>query len=115
VVETGGLENRLALTGYGGSNPSPSAKTSSKRKVDDARIDAKELPDLLKRIEFYQGTHVTRLAMKLLAMMFVRTSESIEAKWPNMVFEAWPLRSCMSKDMRTSILNCSLRTLRVMP
>jgi len=55
------------------------------------------------------------LAMKLLAMMFVRTSESIEAKWPNMVFEAWPLRSCMSKDMRTSILNCSLRTLRVMP
>jgi hypothetical protein len=29
VVETGGLENRLALTGYGGSNPSPSAKCSS--------------------------------------------------------------------------------------
>jgi hypothetical protein len=28
VVETGGLENRLALTGYGGSNPSPSAKNS---------------------------------------------------------------------------------------
>ena len=27
MVETGGLENRLALTGYGGSNPSPSAKT----------------------------------------------------------------------------------------
>ena len=26
MVETGGLENRLALTGYGGSNPSPSAK-----------------------------------------------------------------------------------------
>ena len=25
MVETGGLENRLALTGYGGSNPSPSA------------------------------------------------------------------------------------------
>ena len=23
MVETGGLENRLALTGYGGSNPSP--------------------------------------------------------------------------------------------
>ena len=25
MVETGGLENRLALAGYGGSNPSPSA------------------------------------------------------------------------------------------
>ena len=30
MVETGGLENRLALTGYGGSNPSPSATSSSK-------------------------------------------------------------------------------------
>ena len=28
MVETGGLENRLALTGYGGSNPSPSATKS---------------------------------------------------------------------------------------
>ena len=31
MVETGGLENRLALTGYGGSNPSPSAITSFER------------------------------------------------------------------------------------
>jgi hypothetical protein len=29
VVETGGLENRFALTGNGGSNPSPSATPSS--------------------------------------------------------------------------------------
>jgi hypothetical protein len=28
VVETGGLENRFALTGNGGSNPSPSATHS---------------------------------------------------------------------------------------
>ena len=28
MVETGGLENRFALTGNGGSNPSPSAKKS---------------------------------------------------------------------------------------
>jgi hypothetical protein len=33
------------------------------------------LPDLLKRIEVYQGTHVTRLA-KLMALSFVRTSHN---------------------------------------
>lgn len=32
-------------------------------------------------LEVYQGTHVTRLAMKLLAFTFVRTSELIGATW----------------------------------
>jgi integrase len=49
--------------------------------VNYARIDAKELPNLLKQIEVYPGTHVTRLAMKLMALTFVRTSELIGAKW----------------------------------
>ena len=51
------------------------------QKVNYARIDAKELPNLLRRIEVYQGTHVTRLALKLMALTFVRTSELIGARW----------------------------------
>jgi integrase len=50
-------------------------------KVNYARIDAKELPSLLRSIEVYQGTHITRLAMKMMAMTFVRTTELIAAKW----------------------------------
>lgn len=46
-----------------------------------ARIDATELPTLLRAIDVYRGTQITRLAMKLLAHTFVRTSELIEAKW----------------------------------
>jgi integrase len=34
----------------------------------------------LRQIEVYPGTHVTRLAIKLMALTFVRTSELIEAK-----------------------------------
>jgi hypothetical protein len=41
VVETGGLENRFALTGNGGSNPSPSA-TLSKPSDQTSPIFAKE-------------------------------------------------------------------------
>jgi len=33
----------------------------STRKSNYARIEARDLPDLLRRIEVYQGTHVTRL------------------------------------------------------
>jgi integrase len=36
---------------------------------------------LLRQIEVYQGTHITRLAIKLMALTFVRTSELIGAKW----------------------------------
>jgi integrase len=46
-----------------------------------ARIEAQELPMLLRKIETYQGSPVTRLAMKLLALTFVRTSELIGARW----------------------------------
>lgn len=46
-----------------------------------ARVDARELPNLLRAIEVYKGTHVTRLTMKLMALTFVRTSKLIGAKW----------------------------------
>ncbi len=86
ALETTGQIFRYAIAhGYAKRNPAveirPSDILKSVRKVNFARIDVKELPDLLKKIEVYRGTHVTRLAIKLLALTFVRTSELIEAKW----------------------------------
>lgn len=46
-----------------------------------ARVDKADLPELLRKIEFYTGAPVTRLAMKLMALVFVRTSELIGAEW----------------------------------
>jgi len=46
-----------------------------------ARVDAKDLPELLVKIDDYNGDAITRLAMKLMAYTFVRTSEEIEAPW----------------------------------
>lgn len=46
-----------------------------------ARIEAKELPELLAKMDAYNGTAITKLAMRLLAYTFVRTSELIEAEW----------------------------------
>jgi integrase len=46
-----------------------------------ARVGARELPDLLAKMESYDGDALTRLAMRLMAYTFVRTSELIESEW----------------------------------
>jgi integrase len=67
------------------SNPATHIKPAdilpSRKKENYARIDAKELPELLRSMEAYQGSSITRLAMKLMALTFVRTGELIGAKW----------------------------------
>jgi integrase len=47
-----------------------------------ARVDARELPTLLVKMGNYNGDALTRLAMRLMAYTFVRTSELIESEWP---------------------------------
>lgn len=93
ALETTGQIFRYAIAhGYSRRNPATEIKPSdilkSVRKTNYARIEAKELPELLKRLEIYRGTHVTRLAIKMLALTFVRTSELIEAKWNEFDLEA---------------------------
>jgi integrase len=46
-----------------------------------ARVDADELPALLQKIDVYRGRSLTRLAIKLMALTFVRTQELIKARW----------------------------------
>jgi len=52
-----------------------------RRKRNYPRVSAKELPDLLRSIDGYVGNEHTRLALQLMALTFVRTSELIGARW----------------------------------
>jgi integrase len=86
ALETTGQIFRYAVAhGLARRNPASEIKPAdilkTRQKENHARVDAKDLPALLRAIEVYQGKHVTRLAMKLMAMTFVRTSELIGAKW----------------------------------
>lgn len=45
------------------------------------RIDAKDLPKLLDAIDSYVGAEHTRLALQLMSLTFVRTSELIGGRW----------------------------------
>jgi integrase len=88
----------------------------SRTKVNHARIEAKELPALLRDIELYQGRHVTRLAMKLLAMTFVRTSELIGAQWAEFDFEnaRWDIPAERMKMRTPHIVPLSTQALDVL-
>jgi integrase len=86
ALETTGQIFRYAIAdGYATRNPAteirPKDILKASQKTNYARIEEKELPHLLRQIEIYPGTHVTRLAIKLLALTFVRTGELIQAKW----------------------------------
>lgn len=59
----------------------PGDALKRRKTTNYARLDAKELPELLRKIEGYVGSPYTRLAIKLMALTFVRTGELIGARW----------------------------------
>jgi integrase len=84
--ETTGQIFRYAIAhGIASRNPAadfkPSDILAEAKEENFARVDAKELPDLLLKMENYDGDALTRLAMRLMAYTFVRTSELIESEW----------------------------------
>ena len=60
----------------------PSDILKARKKRNYPRVTARELPDLLRAIDGYAGGEHTRLALQLMALTFVRTSELIGARWP---------------------------------
>ena len=64
-------------------DPTPDLKGALKtRKVKHmARVTEAELPELMQKIEAYDGEFQTRLALQFLALTFVRTGELRHAEW----------------------------------
>jgi len=93
ILQIVGMIFRYAVAhGYSKRNPAaeirPADILKPTTKTNMARIEAKDLPTLLRAIEIYEGRQLTRLAMKLMALTFVRTSELIGASWEEFDVEA---------------------------
>lgn len=119
--ETTGQIFRYAIAhGSAERNPAADVKPAdilpSRRKENYARVDARELPALLRKIEAYQGTPVTRLAMKLMALTFVRTSELIGARWDEFDLEAarWDIPAERMKLKTPHIVPLSTQAIEVL-
>lgn len=70
------------------SDVKPSDALKPRVKLHYARLEGKEMPELLRKIDAYPGTPVTRLSMKLMALTFVRTGELIGAHWDEFDLDA---------------------------
>ena len=97
-------------------NVRPSDVLPSTSQTNYARIDAKELPQLLRRIEAYQGNPATRVAIKLMALTFVRTSELIGARWDEFDFNAaqWRIPATRMKMKSPHIVPLAWQTLELL-
>ena len=121
ALETAGQVFRYAIAhGLAERNPATAIRPrdilKATRKINYARIDAKELPKLLKQIEIYQGRQLTRLAMKLMALTFVRTSELIGARWGEFDFDSrrWDIPAERMKMRTPHIVPLAQQSLEVL-
>ena len=121
ALETTGQIFRFGIAhGYTRCNPAAEFKPSDilrpTKKTNLDRIDVKELPALLRSIEVYQGTHITRLAIKLLALTFVRTTELIGARWEEFDLEArrWNVPASRMKMKTPHIVALSSQAIEVL-
>ena len=121
ALQTSGQVFRYAVAhGLTQRNPAsdikPSDVLASRKAGNYARISAKELPELLRHIDGYAGAAVTRLAMKLMALTFVRTSELIGARWAEFDLEArrWDIPASRMKMKTPHIVPLSTQALNVL-
>ena len=121
ALQTAGQVFRYAVAhGLASRNPvadfRPGDVLTSRKKTNYARLDGKELPELLRHIEGYQGSSVTRLALKLMAMTFVRTSELIEARWSEIDLDAarWDIPAERMKMKTPHIVPLSVQAMEVL-
>ena len=88
----------------------------SRAKVNYARVEIKELPELLRAIEASQTNAITRLAIKLMTLTFVRTSELIGGRWDEINFEdaQWRIPAERMKMKTPHIVPLSQQTMEIL-
>jgi integrase len=121
ALETTGQIFRYAIAhGYAERNPAseirPRDILRATVRTNYARVDARDVPELLRAIEVYRGSHVTRLAMKLMALTFVRTSELIGGRWDEIDWDAkrWNIPAERMKMKTPHIVPLAAQTIEVL-
>ncbi len=88
----------------------------SRKKENYARIELKEFPQLLRAIDASKSQPLTRLAVKLMALTFVRTTELIEARWSEFDFDAeqWRIPAERMKMKTQHIVPLSRQSIHIL-
>ncbi len=121
AFQTCGQVMRYAIAhGLAERNPAAEVKPSdvlkTAKKTNYARLSAKELPELLLKIDDYDGQPLTRLAMQLMTLTFVRTGELIGAQWSEFEIDAkvWRIPAERMKMRTPHIVPLSKQSIAVL-
>jgi integrase len=121
VLQSCGQVMRYAVAhGLAGRNPladfKPGDVLKARQQVNFARIDVADLPELLRKIEAYAGSPFTRLALKLMALTFVRTGELIGARWQEFDLTAseWRIPADRTKMRREHLVPLARQAVEVL-
>lgn len=121
VLQTCGQVFRYGIGhGHCKRNPAVDFKPGDVLKPTDktnlARVSESELPKLLRDIEVYRGSTVTRLAVKLMAFTWPRTKELIGGRWEEINWETrrWDIPKERMKKKRPHIVPLSTQAIEVL-
>ncbi|MCL2872600.1 MAG: tyrosine-type recombinase/integrase [Betaproteobacteria bacterium] len=94
----------------------PSDVIEQRKTQNFARLDEKELPELLCKINEYDGATTTKYALQFMALTFVRTSELIGALWAEINLDAkqWRIPAERMKMKTPHIVPLSRQALAVL-
>ncbi len=102
ALETTGQIFRFAIAhGYAKRKPASEIRSrdvlKAGKRENYPRVSSRELGALLQQIEVYQGTHVTRLAMKLMALTFAQSDAATRKALPFSSSASGPKRHRMAR------------------
>ena len=112
--------NRYAFVHEYLADPLPDIKPAdlipTRRKKNYARIKTNEIPKLLEDIHAYNGSIITMIAIKLMLLTFVRTSELIKAKWVEIDFKnkRWTIPAERMKMKKEHIVPLSKQAIELL-
>ncbi|MCC6209545.1 MAG: tyrosine-type recombinase/integrase [Burkholderiales bacterium] len=121
VLQTCGQVMRYAVAhGLAQRNPVAEVKPGDflqdRERVNFARIDVKDLPELMRKIASYSGSVQTRIALQVMAGTFVRTNELIGARWQEFDLDAgeWRVPAERTKSRREHFVPLSRQTVEAL-
>lgn len=105
-------------TGRAERNPVPDLRGALKTPVvkHHAYLSAGDLPEYLKKLEAYDGSVQTRLALRLLLLTFVRTTELRGAEWTEIDWDKaeWRIPAARMKMRELHIVPLSRQAIRTL-
>jgi len=119
MLQISGAVFRYAIaTGRGTQDPTQALRGALKttKKVHHAFLTAQDMPEFMEKLLAYDGDKITKLALRLIVLTFLRTGELRAGEWKEIDFEKaeWRVPADRMKMRETHIVPLSRQALNIL-